>query len=252
MRGSATEAGRGLKSARCLESVGRRIPHGEIDQAAVWFRFVELGPVDPEYFHEHVRALLPASSPTNAQGTQARSRQTEAKPSRWCETAAPRCGAEQETFAGDRSDIRRGAQGTSEGWVAELSTAEPNELFGVRRGPWQTKMAKKCTEKREAEWAEAKRKCRLNAEAMRMAKELGLNPRSLIKNIPNRAEPWKAPVHVWIREMYEKRGSQSGLRAARTDEERERLAEGRPVMVAGQQENGTQHGLQERTAYQQP
>ncbi len=145
-----------------------------------------------------------------------------------------------------------GAHGTSEGCVAELPTGEPNELFGVRRGPWQSKMVKKCTEKREAEWAEAKRKCRLNAETLRMAKELGLNPRSLIKNIPNMAEPWKAPVHVWIREMYEKRGSQSGLRAARTDEERERLAEGRPVIEAGQQDNGTQRDLQERTAYQQP
>jgi len=27
-----------------LVSVGRRIPHGEVDQAAGWFRFVELGP----------------------------------------------------------------------------------------------------------------------------------------------------------------------------------------------------------------
>ncbi len=38
-----------------------------------------------------------------------------------------------------------------------------------------------------------------------MAKELGLNPRSLIKNIPNKSEPWKAPVNAWVREMYAKR-----------------------------------------------
>ncbi|MEW6573825.1 MAG: hypothetical protein AB1374_09370 [Bacillota bacterium] len=42
---------------------------------------------------------------------------------------------------------------------------------------------------RDAEWAEAKRKCRLNAETLRMAKEMGLNPRSLIKNIPNKKQP---------------------------------------------------------------
>ena len=54
-------------------------------------------------------------------------------------------------------------------------------------------------------WAEAKRKCRLNAETLRMARELGLAPKSLIKNIPSPPEPWKAPVHVWIREMYAKR-----------------------------------------------
>ena len=31
------------------------------------------------------------------------------------------------------------------------------------------------------------------------------NPKSLIKNIPNKSEPWKAPVSVWLREMQEKR-----------------------------------------------
>lgn len=59
--------------------------------------------------------------------------------------------------------------------------------------------------KKEAEWAEAKKKCRLNVETLHMAKEMGLNPRSLIKNIPSKSQQWKAPVHIWIREMYEKR-----------------------------------------------
>jgi len=59
-------------------------------------------------------------------------------------------------------------------------------------------------------WAEAKRKCRLNAETLRMAKELGLAPRSLLKNIPSPSELWKAPVHVWIREMYAKRQTKAG------------------------------------------
>lgn len=61
------------------------------------------------------------------------------------------------------------------------------------------------TNKKEDLWAEAKKKCRLNAETIRMAKELGLNPKSLIKNIPNQKQLWKDPVHVWIREMYQKR-----------------------------------------------
>jgi len=59
--------------------------------------------------------------------------------------------------------------------------------------------------KKQTEWAEAKKKCRLNEETVRMAKEMGLNPRSLIKNIPSKTQKWKAPVHVWIREMYQKR-----------------------------------------------
>ena len=40
-------------------------------------------------------------------------------------------------------------------------------------------------------WDEAKRKCRLGEE-IRMAKEMGLNPKSLIRNIPNKKEMWKA------------------------------------------------------------
>jgi hypothetical protein len=59
--------------------------------------------------------------------------------------------------------------------------------------------------KRDDLWAEAKKKCRLNNETIRMAKELGINPKTLIKNIPNKSEPWKAPVHEWVRDMYEKK-----------------------------------------------
>jgi len=61
----------------------------------------------------------------------------------------------------------------------------------------------------EALWLEAKKKCRLNNEDIKIAKELGLNPKSLIKNIPNKSEQWKAPVSVWIREIYEERQEKS-------------------------------------------
>ena len=54
-------------------------------------------------------------------------------------------------------------------------------------------------------WAECKRKCRLNVEDIELAKRLGLNPRSLIKNIPNKSEPWKAPIKIWLREIEAKR-----------------------------------------------
>lgn len=69
-------------------------------------------------------------------------------------------------------------------------------------------------------WAEAKQKCRLNEETVRMAKELGLAPRSLLKNIPSPSERWKAPVHVWIRGIYAKRQAKAGSgrgSAARTE-----------------------------------
>ena len=53
----------------------------------------------------------------------------------------------------------------------------------------------------DALWQEAKKKCKLNLEEIKIAKELGLNPKSLIKNIPSKSEQWKAPVGAWIREM---------------------------------------------------
>lgn len=56
-------------------------------------------------------------------------------------------------------------------------------------------------------WAEAKRRGGLSAEALAMAKELGLNPRTLIKNVPSRAEPCKAPIEEWVRDLYSKRRS---------------------------------------------
>jgi len=42
-------------------------------------------------------------------------------------------------------------------------------------------------------------------EDIALAKKLGLNPRSLIKNIPSKSQPWKAPVKEWLREMDAKR-----------------------------------------------
>ena len=37
-----------------------------------------------------------------------------------------------------------------------------------------------------------------------MARELGMGPRSLIKNIPSPTERWKVPVRVWIRGLHER------------------------------------------------
>jgi hypothetical protein len=65
-------------------------------------------------------------------------------------------------------------------------------------------MTKKKT-KHDSEWAEAKNLCRLNVEDIRMAKELGMSPRGLRKNIPSPSQRWKLPVKDWIRELYEKR-----------------------------------------------
>ena len=78
-----------------------------------------------------------------------------------------------------------------------------------------TKKNKKLQNKKDRLWAEAKRRCRLNTEDVRKAKEMGLNPRSLIKNIPAKTELWKLPVKDWIREMYLKRQERSARKKAR-------------------------------------
>jgi len=54
-------------------------------------------------------------------------------------------------------------------------------------------------------WKEVYRKCRLSVRHIQMVKELGLNPKSVIKNIPSPHQRWKLPVRDWIEEMYNKR-----------------------------------------------
>lgn len=57
---------------------------------------------------------------------------------------------------------------------------------------------------RDEDWAEAKRRCRLSAEELRMARELGFNPRKLSRNIPTSSQAWKLPVGQWVRKLYDK------------------------------------------------
>ena len=85
-------------------------------------------------------------------------------------------------------------------------------------------MAKK--QKRDQDWVEAKRRCQLNQEDIRRAKELGLNPRKLIKNIPSKSQQWKAPVKYWIRELYEKQQRKiASRRASKLDNPSPELSE---------------------------
>ena len=81
-----------------------------------------------------------------------------------------------------------------------------------------TKKKVKPTNKKDMLWAEAKRRCRLNNEDIRMARELGLNPRSLLKNIPSKTQQWKLPVKEWIREMYQKLQDKAAKRRRRKKE----------------------------------
>ena len=66
-------------------------------------------------------------------------------------------------------------------------------------------------------WAEAARRCGLSATDVRMAKELGFKPHSLLKNVPSPRQPWKAPVAEWVRELYAKRQHRSQQRRQRRE-----------------------------------
>ena len=68
-------------------------------------------------------------------------------------------------------------------------------------------------------WQEAKKRCRLNEEDIALAKRLGLNPRSLIKNIPNKSEPWKTPVKDWLYEIEAKRNKKAAQKQRRREKE---------------------------------
>ncbi|KAB7665541.1 hypothetical protein [Bacillus sp. B1-b2] len=54
-------------------------------------------------------------------------------------------------------------------------------------------------------WSEAKKRCHLNEMDVQMAKELGMTPKSLVKNIPASNQTWKVPVKIWIRDLYEEK-----------------------------------------------
>ena len=66
---------------------------------------------------------------------------------------------------------------------------------------------------KEKEWKTVKKRCLLNDEEVNMAKELGISPRSLIKNIPSPSQRWKLPVKEWVRYLHFKKFGRRRLHA---------------------------------------
>jgi hypothetical protein len=54
-------------------------------------------------------------------------------------------------------------------------------------------------------WIDARKKYHLSHAHIQMARELGLNPRKLGKIANHQQEPWKAPLPVFIEDIYFKR-----------------------------------------------
>jgi hypothetical protein len=69
----------------------------------------------------------------------------------------------------------------------------------------------------EQDWKKAKKLCRLNEEDIRIAKQMGLNPKSLIKNIPSKDQLWKEPVKDWLWSMWEDRQEKARKKQAKKE-----------------------------------
>ena len=54
-------------------------------------------------------------------------------------------------------------------------------------------------------YEEAAKKCCLTERETEMARRLGISPAGLIHNIPSKSEPWKDPVALWVRRLYDRK-----------------------------------------------
>lgn len=68
-------------------------------------------------------------------------------------------------------------------------------------------------------WVEARRKFKLSHAQIQMARELGLNPKKFGGLANCAQEPWKAPLGVFIKELYHKHFGKSAPDVVRSIEE---------------------------------
>ena len=54
-------------------------------------------------------------------------------------------------------------------------------------------------------WIEAKKRYRLSDTHIQMARELGMNPKKFGSLANHKQEPWKAPLPIFIEDIYFKR-----------------------------------------------
>lgn len=71
--------------------------------------------------------------------------------------------------------------------------------------------------KKDEAWIKAKKKYRLSRETVKMAQELGLNPKKLGKIGNHKQEPWKAPLPIFIESLCEKQQSKINARREKAE-----------------------------------
>lgn len=72
-------------------------------------------------------------------------------------------------------------------------------------------------------WVEARKRHRLSHAHVQMARELGMDPKSLRKLDNHHQEPWKLPLAEFIAERYQKRFGIAAPKVVRTLEELVRI-----------------------------
>jgi hypothetical protein len=81
-------------------------------------------------------------------------------------------------------------------------------------------MAKKTTlDPKLQAWVRARKRHHLSHAHVQMARELGMNPAKLGKLDNHDQEPWKAPLPIFIEDLYEKRFGRSRPETVRSVEE---------------------------------
>lgn len=70
-------------------------------------------------------------------------------------------------------------------------------------------MAKSKVPQKLQPWIDARKRFRLSHAQVQMARELGLNPKKLGGLANHKQQPWKAPLPIYIEELYEKRFGRS-------------------------------------------
>jgi hypothetical protein len=92
-------------------------------------------------------------------------------------------------------------------------------------------------------WVDARQRFHLSHAQIQMARELGLNPKKFGKLATHKQQPWKAPLPVFIQELYFKRFGKHRPDNVRSIEQivadKRRKSAERKEQKQGEQETGT-------------
>jgi hypothetical protein len=98
-------------------------------------------------------------------------------------------------------------------------------------------------------WVDARKRFRLSDAHVQMARELGMNPKKLGGLANHKQQPWKAPLPVFIEDLYEKR---FGRRSPETVVSLEELERKRRAKKEARKERRQRQREAERSGLDEP